>query len=228
MDFSPFFVVFAPANNKTDHVMHHQTVAPVRLYDEAVEAVTEIMLESPHPPALCEVEEHLHIPGGALSALFADQRDLLLAMVERAIALLHDQCVRTVVTVDGHDPVAQFQALADAYIEWAYRYPREFRIIGSMPGSQFEKNGQLMRYEKALHELMLRMLVRAQERGALDADENLPMLVAIAHTYAYGIASKMLLGDLARWAPGPDDLTTARAALYAFIRKFFKPQQSGI
>lgn len=205
--------------------MHHQTVAPVRLYDKAVEAVTALMSESPHPPALSEVEERLQVPDGALSGLFADDQQLLVVMAERAIALLHDQWVRTVVKVDEHDPVAQFQALADAYIEWAHRFPREFRIIGSMPASQFEKNGQLMRFEKALHELMLRMLVRAQERGTLAPDENLPMMVAIAHTYAYGIASKMLLGDLARWAPGLDDLTAAREALYAFIKKFFRPAE---
>lgn len=208
--------------------MHHQTVAPVRLYDEAVEAVTAFMSEAPRPPALSEVEERLQVQEGALSGLFADDRQLLVAMAERAIALLYDQCVRTVVKVDGQDPVAQFQALADAYIEWAYRFPREFRIIGSMPASQFEKNGQLMRFERALHELMLRMLVRARERGDLDRDENLPMMVAIAHTYAYGIASKMLLGDLARWAPGMDDLTAAREALHTFIRKFFRHAGCGM
>lgn len=202
--------------------MHDQAVAPVRLYDEAVEAITAFMSESPHPPALSEVEERLEIPDGALSGLFADDRQLLVAMAERAIALLHDQCVRTVVKVDQQDPVAQFEALADAYIEWAYHFPREFRIIGSMPASQFELNAQLMQYEKALHELMLRMLVRAQECGALDPDENLPLMVAMAHAYAYGIASKMLLGDLARWSPGLDDLTAAREALYAFVRKVFR------
>lgn len=203
--------------------MHYpETVAPVRLYDEAVEAVTALMSESPHPPALSQVEERLQVPEGSLAELFVDDRQLLVAMAERAIALLYDQCVRTVVKVDDRDPVSQFQALADAYIEWAYRFPREFRIIGSMPASQFEKNGQLMRFEQALHELMLRMLVRAREQGVLDSDENLPMMVAMAHTYAYGIASKMLLGDLARWVPGLDDLSAAREALYAFTRKLFR------
>ncbi len=190
------------------------------LYANAVDAVTALMTHHGHPPSMTEVAEYLGIPLSDLTAVFRDETHLVEAMAENAQILLHDQCIRTVVEVDGQDPVAQFEALADAYIEWAWRHPREFRIIGGMPANQFEGNGQLLRYERALHELMLKLLRRAQDQGALPADENLPMLIAVAHTYAYGVASKMLLGDLSRWAPGMEARDAAKMALYVFTRRF--------
>ena len=49
------------------------------------------------------------------------------------------------------------------------------------------------------------------------------MLRAICHTYVYGVITKMLLGDLARWTPGSRDEDAARMAVQVFIRKLFKP-----
>lgn len=189
------------------------------IYARAVDAVTELCTEIGRPPTLAEVADHIDSPVSDLSAIFRDESHLLEAMAENAMVLMQDQCIRSVVQADEHDPLAQFQALADAYIEWAHNYPREFRILGAMPPTRFIGNENLLRYENAVHDVMIRMLERAQENGDLSRDEDPQMLVAIAHTFGYGVASKMLIGDLARWVSGTDNLTTAKQALHVFTRR---------
>lgn len=195
------------------------------LYAGAVDAATTIIAQSGRVPDLAELATILSVTETTLAQIFTEDDSLTNAIAENAMLLLYDRFVRSVVKADANDPIAQFHALADAYIEWAYDHPREFRIIGSMPGADFQNNDLLMRHEKSIHALMLRLLTSAQNNGRLAKDENLPMLIAIAHTYAYGVASKMLLGDLTRWAPGLDELELARHALRIFIQKFLGQPQ---
>ncbi|SMO44743.1 TetR-like C-terminal domain-containing protein [Paracoccus laeviglucosivorans] len=189
------------------------------LYADALNTATDIVAETGQMPQMAELADKLDVPENSLCGIFGSEQQLLVAIAENAMMLLHDQCVRTIVKVNDQDPVAQFQALSDAYIEWAYNHPREFRIIGSMPAEDFQHNDKLMRYEQSIHELMLRLLMRAKSMGKLSQDENLPLLIAAAHSFAYGLVSKMLLGDLARWAPEHDELTAARAAMHMFTSR---------
>ena len=76
------------------------------------------------------------------------------------------------------------------------------------------------------HELVMKILHRAQEEGYLDPDEDLVMLRAMSHTYMYGVITKMLLGDLSRWTPGSADQDAARMAVQVLNRKMFKPAAS--
>lgn len=188
-------------------------------YSEAVAATTRLISETGKVPSLRDVAAKIAVPETELIQLFPDARHLMIATAESAMMLLQDKCIRTVVEADADDPLAQFEALAYAYVEWAYSHPREFRLIGSMPAGQFEGNDRLMRYEQSIHELMYKLLQRAQGKNMLPAGENLTALIAVSHTYAYGVASKMLLGDLARWMPGLSERDAARSALHLFIRK---------
>ncbi|MFT4012170.1 MAG: WHG domain-containing protein [Paracoccus sp. (in: a-proteobacteria)] len=188
------------------------------LYGAAVEAFTDLYTQTGQVPTLCDVATRIEAETEELRAMFPGREDLLAAMAENAMMLLQDQCIQTVVAADGNDPLAQFEALGDAYLEWAYRHPREFRIIGMMPGDKFERSEVLTRYEHGVHEMMLKLLRRAQAMGMLDESEDLQVTLAVFHTYAYGVASKMLVGDLQRWMPGADPLGTARMAMRAFSR----------
>ncbi|MBK4217391.1 WHG domain-containing protein [Paracoccus caeni] len=192
------------------------------IYSKAVEATTTLISETGQMPSVGEVASSIDVPETELIQLFPDMTHLIGAMAESALMLLQDLCIRIVVEADSEDPVAQFEALACAYVEWAYTYPREFRIIGAMPATQFEGSEKLVRYEKSIHDLMLKLLRRAQAKQMLAETEDLHSLVAIAHTYAYGVASKMLVGDLARWLPGRHDRDAARVALSIFIRKVLR------
>ncbi|GLK65912.1 hypothetical protein [Paracoccus kondratievae] len=190
------------------------------LYTRVIEVATVLANENGRLPGLTEVAERIGIGIEALSALFPDDARLADALGENAMLLLLDQCVRSVVQVEGGDVLAQFAALADAYLEWAYRHPRESYIIGAMPAGQFESNHRLMRYEESLHELMLKLLLRARDEGRLAEDDDPKMVIAVAHTFAYGVARKMALGDLSRWSPEDHEpLEAARQAMRFFIRK---------
>ncbi|HWL56073.1 MAG TPA: WHG domain-containing protein [Paracoccus sp. (in: a-proteobacteria)] len=203
--------------------MQYQGRPGGNLYVDAVETFTALLGETGAIPSVGRVEEKLGLKPGALSAVFRDESQLVCAMAQNAWMRLHDQCVRVLAGATESDPVTQFELLAEVYIDWAHQHPREFTLIGSMPADEFQGNEELMRYETAIHELMLRMLARARDERMLDRDENLPLLVSTAHTFAYGAISKMMLGDLSRWVPGWTDREVARDMLHLFIRKMLRP-----
>ena len=97
-----------------------------------------------------------------------------------------------------------------------------------MPAGNFEGNERLMRYEASIHELMIRLLQRAQASGLIAQDQDLVTFVSVAHTFAYGVASKMLLGDLARWNPGSSDIEAARTNMRVFILHLLRPSGQAV
>ncbi|MDT1063727.1 hypothetical protein RM190_17805 [Paracoccus sp. CPCC 101403] len=194
------------------------------LYSDAVEAFTGLLSRHGAIPSIGMVEDELGIDRGGLLDLFPDENALLGAMAQNALMRLHDQFVRVMAGVTDSDPITQFEMLADVYVEWAYLHPREASIIGSMPDNEFRQNGELMRYETAIHELMQRMLGRACDMGLLDKDEDLELLVSTAHTFAFGAITKMLVGDLGRWLPGMTEREAVRKMLHTFVRKILRKQ----
>lgn len=192
------------------------------MYSAAIEAMTILIAERGSVPRLCEVADRIQVDVTDLKAVVPDVEALMHPMAENAMILLHHTCVQKVVKTKNNDPVEQFAALADGYVEWGYSYPREFRIIGAMPAGTFEANRKLLRYEESIHELMIRILQRARAQSLIPPDHDLQTLVAIAHTYAYGVISKMLLGDLERWNPGLSGREAARQNLRLFINQFLR------
>lgn len=191
------------------------------LYADAVSAVTEIITQTPSPTA-ADVARHIGADEQAVAKVFPQDQDLMAAVLENAIILLHDRCVKSVVKADANDPLAQFMAFADAYIEWAHDHPQEFAILGNIPAELTPPGGTLLRYEIALHQQMMRMLTLAQQMGQLEQDADLPLLIATARSFAYGVAGKMLSGNLSRWTDGTPPLAAARAALHMFSRKVIR------
>ncbi len=193
-----------------------------RLYDDAVSAMTTL-ISRPSAPTTADVARHLGTSEAEVLGLFATDRELLQATLENAMVLLHDQCVKGVVKADPKDPLAQFIALSDAYIEWAYEHPREFVILGSLPADGAWAEGNLSHYERALHELMGRMLALAQAKGLIRPDEDLDLMIATSRSFAFGVANKMLSGNMARWLGGDSALESARKALHLFTHKMMTP-----
>ncbi|MTH77425.1 TetR/AcrR family transcriptional regulator [Paracoccus aestuariivivens] len=189
------------------------------LYVDAVETFTALTGATGMHPSLAEVEKRLGLERGGLSTMFDDEGELLDATMRNAMLLLHDQCVRSMAAVSEEGWLTQFEALADAYVEWAHDHPREFQLIGKMPDDEFREYPDLTRYEHGLHVLMGRILRRAQEDGHLAPDEDVGLLVPVAYAFAHGLTVKMLSGDLSRWLPDRSPLATAQAALHLFTRR---------
>ncbi|WP_265499893.1 hypothetical protein [Paracoccus beibuensis] len=186
----------------------------------AIKGATKLMDETGQVASLEDVAAIIQVCPDRLRAVVPDTCTLLQATAANALMLLQDTCVRLASATCSNNPMQQFAALAEAFVEWGYHYPREFRIIGSMPAGVFETDPNLMRYESAIHEVMYRILDRAKQQGTLPQDQDIAQFIAIAHTYAYGVVSKMLLGDLARWNPGMTDREAAHHNLTIFINQF--------
>lgn len=192
------------------------------IFSAAIKGATKLIDETGEVASLDDVAAVIQICPHDLRAVVPDLCTLLQATAESALMLLQDTCVRLTSATSSSDPIQQFTALAEAYVEWAYQHPQEFRIIGSMPAEVFENNPNLMRYENAIHEVMYRILQRARQQGTLPHDQDIAQFIAIAHTFAYGIVSKMLLGDLQRWNPGMSGREAARHNLTIFINQFLR------
>lgn len=187
------------------------------LYKDAVSTATMLAAATNHPTT-AQVARHMGANEDEMSLAFPKDQDLMEAALENAMVLLHDQCVKFVVRADADDPLSQFTALADAYIEWAHDHPQEFAILGNIPAHAAPKSGNLLRYETALHQLMFRLLTRARQLGLMQQEDDISLVIATSRSFAYGVAGKMLSGNLSRWTGTTSDLEVARAALHLFTR----------
>lgn len=189
------------------------------MFAHAIDAATVLAAQDGRIPSLDRIAARLGVAVPALLAVVGSEEQLHQSIALNAFTLLNDQMVGQVVQVPEDDVLGQFVAIADAYVEWACDHPAAFHIIAMIPGEEFSRNESLSRYEASIHDLMLRLLRRAQSLGRLAPDEDLEMLVAIAHSFAYGAASRMLSGDLPRWLPQDDTRAGAHRAMAFFTRK---------
>ncbi|MFT4011870.1 MAG: TetR-like C-terminal domain-containing protein [Paracoccus sp. (in: a-proteobacteria)] len=194
---------------------HHR---PSTTYSDAVHAMTRL-ISHPDKPTKADIARETGRSEAEISALFPEEQSLLQASLEIAVILLQDRCIQAVVKVDPNDQLAQFLALADAYLDWANEHPQAFAILGNVHAEQAPTTGNLERYELALHELMLRLLRQARDKGLLAENADLRLMVATSRSVAYGLANKMLSGNLSRWMNGEDGLSAARRALHLFVRQ---------
>ncbi|MCZ0963968.1 hypothetical protein [Paracoccus benzoatiresistens] len=192
------------------------------LLSAAIALATRMAAENGKPPCLVEVAKGLAISPESLETFIPDQTHLLNAMAESALEVLLHRVTHGVVAVSCRCPIGQFEALADAYIEWAGCHPYAFRVISAMSAGQLEAHAHMLRCRQSLHDLMHRILQRMKNEGLLGPDDDPNLLIAMSHTYAQGVISKMLNGDLARWAPGLGDQEAARALLRLFIDRCFR------
>lgn len=189
----------------------------------AVRVATRKASETGKPPRLKAIAKALGITPQELRAVIPSRDRLLNAMAESALQHLMHMVTERVTAHSCQRPVKQFQAVAEAYVDWAGLYPSEFRFIGEMSAGQFANNPRLLEYERPIHALVAKILYRAKEEGALGPEDDPETLVMMSHTYVYGVITKMLLGDLQRWSPGLSDRQAARLAIQLFIDKCCRP-----
>ncbi|WP_410217356.1 TetR/AcrR family transcriptional regulator [Paracoccus sp. (in: a-proteobacteria)] len=201
--------------------MQRKSGLPYGLHERVIKA-TLAWLERSHTqaPEPEEVAEILGEPRDAVQRLFPDSTSLLVAAAEQALVILIDNCARAVVLVDAKDPVAQFSALADAYLAWADSYSAQFRLLTDSRLLHSLDHPSLNRYLNSMDALMVQMLTRAQKNGQLHPKENIPLLVTSARCFAYGLACMLVDGrmkDLSGCEGDP--VETARMLSRDFIQR---------
>lgn len=211
--------------------LHHRTTGqnmtertisrpPSGLHGKAVQATLDLVTEMhSRRPSLGDVASRLDLPESRLRDVFPDEESLLIAAAEQALMILVDSCTRSVVKVDPDDPVAQFTALGDAYLEWAERYRAQFRLLSDSRLLDSLGIPALRRYLDSVSDLMRRMLQRAKDRGQLHADENIDLMVLTSRCYVFGVACMIADDRLAVWAPGVSQVEAGKRMTHDFIRR---------
>ncbi|MFN3525370.1 MAG: TetR/AcrR family transcriptional regulator [Paracoccus sp. (in: a-proteobacteria)] len=199
---------------------------PPRLHEQALAATLHLVDEmQSHRPTIADVAARLDIPQSSLRTLFKDDTALLIAAAEQALVILIDNCTRAVVKVDPDDPVAQFVALGDVYIEWAGRHQAEFRLLSDSRLLDSLQTPALRRYLDSLANLMLRMLSRAKDQGRLHPREDTDMLALSARSFAFGVARMIVDGRMEEWAPGRDPVEAGKHLTRDFVRRMARSSQ---
>lgn len=201
--------------NHASPVMHQRG-----LHDRAVETFLELVnQQSESLPGLARTACALNVREDQLSAMFDDDHALAVAAIEQSLIVLMDECTRSVVRVDPNDPIAQFQALGDAYLDWADGHRAEFRLMGDSRLIDTLAVPRLRRYLDGLFDLMVRMLQRAVDEGHMHPRENVTLLAMSARTFAYGVASMIVDGRFEKWAPEEDQVVMGKALTHDYIRR---------
>lgn len=198
----------------------NSTKSSMGLHEQAINVTLELM-DDMHSatPGVSEVARAIGMPEERLRSMFPDDQHLLIAVVEQALVLLIDSCTRSVVKVDPNDPVAQFTAIGDAYLEWADRNRGQFRLMSDERLMTVLHEPKLRRYLNSLVALMKRLLKRALDNGQLHPKENIEQMVLSSRCFAYGTARMIVDGRMGEWAPGADPMVTAKQLIRDFVRR---------
>jgi AcrR family transcriptional regulator len=190
------------------------------LHSRAIYAALELLEETQTArPDFEAIASLAGVPSDELRRLFTDEHAVLVAAAEHALVRLIDSSVKAVVQVDPEDPVAQFQSLGEAYIDWAWDHRQQFRLLSDDRVLDVLNTPQLRRYLNSLLDLMVKMLERAQDSGHLAKDENIRLLVLSSRTFAYGLARMVIDGRMQEWYPEAPPVEAAKLALHDFVRR---------
>lgn len=168
-------------------------------------------------PSLRQIALEADADPAEAARLFPDSQAVYEAAAEQALLWLNDSCIKAVVKVDPDDAVAQFGALGEAYLEWAVSNEPYFRLISDQGPVRLSNCSKLMRYHDAMQELMLRMMERARDAGHLPPEENIPLMVLSARSFAYGLARMVIDGKMREWYPQCQPMASARQVLHDFM-----------
>ena len=140
--------------------------------------------------------------------------------------LLIETCTRVVVEADPKDPMAQFGAFADAFLEWANANQEQFRIISDELPLDVKDQIPLSRYLDSIHEVLVRMLTRARDQGQLHPREDVQKLVLTSISFAYGLARMVVDGRLVAWAPDIDPLEMSKLLARDYVQRVARSSQA--
>jgi AcrR family transcriptional regulator len=112
---------------------------------------------------------------------FADKNELILAVVERGFELLDRQMEQARETA-GPDPLQQFAASGEAYLDFATAYPAYYRVMFSGDLLNSQGHEALRHTSNAAFERMVEDIKTCQTLGVVRAGDPLLQAMAIVST----------------------------------------------
>ncbi|MFV0384053.1 TetR-like C-terminal domain-containing protein [Paracoccus sp. (in: a-proteobacteria)] len=190
------------------------------MHERGIAALLTLLAQESHElPEFDEVVRVAKADPDQLRRLFPDSKAVLVAAAEQALVHLLDACTKAVVKVDPDDAMAQFGAVGQAYLDWAATHHVQFRLLSDPDRIDLTRHPALQRYANSIRALLLRMLERARDAGALHPNEDLQTLLLTSGIFAYGLARMVVDQQLIEWCPGEDPRDSAQRALLEFLRR---------
>lgn len=112
---------------------------------------------------------------------FADKDELILAVVERGFELL-DIEIESARKTAGDDPLAQFAASGEAYLDFAMQYPAYYRVMFSGDLLNSQGHETLRHTSNAAYDRMVSDIRTGQELGLIRKGDPLLQAIAIVST----------------------------------------------
>jgi AcrR family transcriptional regulator len=170
-----------------------------------------------------EAAKRAGVSPGAPFRHFQSKTALLTAVAEQAMDRLTAAIANTSLAEDGADPVAAFEAIGRAYLQWALANPTHFEIISSRTLVDFQGSKSLRAQNDAIRQTMIALLAQAQQEGRLASDASVNQIALAARAFVYGLARMAIDGHFPEWHPDEPPSVAAQAALHFFIGQMTKP-----
>ncbi len=157
---------------------YHHGDLRTALIEAALEIIDEI---GPQGLTIRKVAHRAGVSHAAPYRHFPDKDDLILAVVERGFELLDEEMDRAR-SAAGSDPIAQFAASGEAYLDFAMSYPAYYRVMFSGDLLASKGNEALRHTSAASFVRMIDDLRMAQDMGLVRSGDPTLQAVAIVST----------------------------------------------
>lgn len=168
-------------------------------------------------PPMAQIADAAGMTEDEACAIFPTSTDLMCATGIGAWMRLADAITRRLVAVPGGDPVEQLIRFGEVYLEWAFADPALFRIINSRTLIILQRDEDLARVVQSVRRLIISLIRRAVEAGALSPDRDPQMLLLGARAFVYGLARMYVDDHFAEWVPDADPLPMCKSIFRDYV-----------
>jgi AcrR family transcriptional regulator len=198
------------------------------LVEALVKATVEIIEErGAEHVSVREAAKRAGVSPGAPFRHFPSKTALLTAVAEQAMDRLTDAVAKAQSKVADANPVAAFEAIGQAYLEWAIANPTHFQIISSRTLIDFAASDRLRDQNEAIRRTMVDLLIQAQQHGELAPDADFDHLVLVARAFVYGLARMAIDGHFPEWHPSEPPSLAVQKALRLFMSQMTNSSKRG-
>jgi len=158
---------------------------------------------------------------------FATKTALMTAVAEEAMDRLKGTVSNALQVAAEQSPLMRFEAIGQAYLQWAIDNPTHFQIISSRSLIAFDSSERLTRSNAEIRTVMIELLSEAKADGSLPAGLDLDYLILSARALVYGLARMAIDGHLPEWHASEPPAQAMSKALRLFVALVTDDDQSG-
>lgn len=151
---------------------------------------------------------------------FSSLDDLREGLIYQGIVILNDAMREGLVKSDPNDPVAQLNAMAISYANWAYENTGLLTLIVHGLAQPMEPDSTLSRFNNSMRELLSRKLQHMQKLGILSPETDLTILLAALHCLIKGANTMFIISPGDRWFQ--DDSPDVRLTITRMFDQFLQ------